>query len=52
MTYHIGEADNKAESNPEKVRELAEVLTSFLKEVDTQLPAHKSSGEQVSYPLN
>jgi arylsulfatase A-like enzyme len=48
----IGEADNRAESNPEKIRELAEVLTSFLKKVDAQLPAHKSSGEQVSYPLN
>lgn len=48
----IGEADNQAESNPEKVKELADVLTSFLKEVDAQLPVHKSTGEQVSYPMN
>lgn len=47
----IGEADNQAESNPEKVKELADVLTSFLKEVDAQLPVHKSTGEQVSYPM-
>lgn len=47
----IGESDDKAASNADKVEELAEVLTSFLKQVDAQLPTRRSSRKQVSYPM-
>ena len=46
----IGETTNQAESNPEKLNELAQVLTAYLREVDAQLPVHKSTGEMVAYP--
>ena len=46
----IGETTNRVRSNPEKVDELAQVLTIYLKEVDAQLPIHKSTGETVAYP--
>ena len=48
--FDIGETHNLIESNPEKVKELANILTSYLVEVDAQMPAHKSSGEKVAYP--
>lgn len=47
----IGETQNMVEAQPEKAKELADILTTFLKEVDAQLPSHKSSGEKVAYPL-
>lgn len=46
----IGETTNMADTNPKKVQELSKVLTSYLKEVDAQLPTHKDSGEVVAYP--
>jgi arylsulfatase A-like enzyme len=46
----IGETNNLADANPEKVKQLAGVLTDYLKEVNAQLPSHKDSGRQVAYP--
>lgn len=46
----IGETQNMIESNPEKVRELSEILTLYLMEVKAQMPSHKSSGKKVAYP--
>lgn len=46
----IGETHNLIDTNPEKVKVLSGILTSYLKEVDAQLPSHKSSGETVAYP--
>ena len=52
ITNDIGETKNMADTQREKAKELADVLTSFLKDVDAQLPVHKLSGEKVSYPMN
>ena len=52
ITLDISETQNLAETNPNKVKELAGILTSYLKEVDAQLPSHKATGEQVSYPVD
>ncbi len=46
----IGEADNLFDKNPEKVKELAEVLTNHLRSVKAQMPIDKETGEQVEYP--
>ncbi len=46
----IGEVNNLFDKNPEKVKELAEILTEHLKAVDAQMPIDKETGEQVGYP--
>lgn len=50
ITADIGETKNLASDKPAKVRELARVLSDYLKKVDAQLPAHKETGEKVAYP--
>jgi len=47
----IGEADNLFDKNPEKVKELAEVLTNHLKSVKAQMPIDKETRKQVEYPI-
>lgn len=46
----IGEQNDLADSMPEKVNELADELTRYLKERDAQRPAYRSSGELIPYP--
>ncbi len=46
----IGETTDLVQVNPEKAKELATALTNHLKEVNAQMPTHKSSGELVSFP--
>jgi arylsulfatase A-like enzyme len=46
----IGESTNLVEENPEKTRELAKVLSDYLKNVDAQMPVDKRTGEKVEYP--
>lgn len=46
----IGEHHDLRREKPEKVNELAQVLTDYLKDVDAQLPLDKESGETVEYP--
>ena len=46
----IGETKNLVEAQPEKAKDLSEILTTFLEEVEAQMPSHKSSGKRVSYP--
>ena len=46
----IGEQNDLAASMPEKVKELADELTRYLKERDAQRPAYRSSGELIAYP--
>lgn len=50
ITDDIGEIKNLASTEPAKVKELAGVLSDYLKKVDAQLPAHKETGEAVAYP--
>jgi len=46
----IGEENNLAKKNPEKVKELAAKLGQHLREVDAMRPAFKESGEPVPWP--
>jgi len=48
----IGETENLWEQNQEKAKELAEILTNYLKDVDAQIPVSKSTGEKVPYPIS
>jgi len=47
----IGESKNLIEENSEKAQELAQVLTSRLKDMKAQMPIDKITGEQVKYPI-
>lgn len=47
----IGETTNLIENNPEKAKELAKVLSDYLKDVDAQMPIDKNTGEKVEYPM-
>ncbi|GAB5522802.1 MAG: sulfatase [Roseivirga sp.] len=47
----IGETSNQATDQPEKLKELASVLTDHLKKVDAQMPTDKATGKLVEYPL-
>ena len=49
IAQDIGEKNNLAERVPEITSELADVLTSYLKSVDAQMPKHKNSGKQVAW---
>lgn len=46
----IGEQDDLTARMPEKVKELAAELTTYLKERDAQRPSYRSSGELIPYP--
>jgi len=47
----IGEEKNLAADRPEKLRELAQVLTDFLEEAGALLPTDKQIGKRVEYPI-
>lgn len=47
----IGEENNLAKENPEKLNELAKVLTDHLKECSAQMPVDKTTGKEVEYPV-
>jgi arylsulfatase A-like enzyme len=46
----IGEQTDLAQSNPEKVKELAVLLGRQLRKWDAQLPVYKTTGKQVPWP--
>ncbi len=46
----IGEQANLADINPEKQRELATMLSAYLRSVDAQMPIDKRTGQQVPWP--
>lgn len=50
ITNDIGETNNLAESNVEKVKELSAVLTAYLKKVDAQMPTFKETNKAVPFP--
>lgn len=45
----IGETQNLANQERTVLSELAKELTNYLKEVDAQMPSHKTTGEQVAW---
>lgn len=46
----IGEQHNRATTEVQKQKELAEVLTNYLQAVEAQMPSHKSTGLAVAWP--
>ncbi len=46
----IGEKNNLATKFPEKVRELAEKLGEYLRDVNAQRPSYKATGQPVPWP--
>jgi len=46
----IGETRNLAEQESDKLNELAEKLTDYLKSVDAQMPVDKTTGLIVEWP--
>ncbi len=46
----IGETRNRASDSSEKLKELALVLTNYLKQVNAQMPVDKATGRVVEYP--
>jgi len=48
----IGEQYNLINSNPQKAKELATVLSDYLVEMNAQMPTHKKTGIKVDLPIN
>ncbi|MEX0273558.1 MAG: sulfatase [Flavobacteriaceae bacterium] len=46
----IGELNNLVAERPDKVQELAQELSKYLREVDAQMPTFSRTGQQVAYP--
>ncbi|MFV0540210.1 MAG: sulfatase [Aestuariibaculum sp.] len=46
----IGESTDLIDRNPEKVKELANLLTKKLQSMNAQMPSFKATGQQVPYP--
>jgi arylsulfatase A-like enzyme len=46
----IGERNNLILEKPEKARELAKILSDYLRKVEAQIPSRKDTGEQIAYP--
>ncbi|MGB6153439.1 MAG: sulfatase-like hydrolase/transferase, partial [Pricia sp.] len=51
LKVDIGEKTDLFEENPEKAKELAQVLSDHLKAVDAQMPIDKGTGKRVAYPI-
>ncbi|MEE9361476.1 MAG: sulfatase [Cellulophaga sp.] len=47
----IGEANNLLESNTDKAKEMAIILSDYLFNVDAQMPTYKETGIQVPMPI-
>jgi arylsulfatase A-like enzyme len=50
LNNDIGETVNQSEVYPEKLNELANELSYYLRSVDAQMPIHKQSGLKVVFP--
>jgi len=50
LNEDIGETKNLVEEQPEKAKELAKILSDYLRSVEAQMPSHKATGKQVPYP--
>ncbi len=51
LSLDIGETKNLISEEQDKVREMASVLTYYLKSVKAQMPLDKATGKQVEYPI-
>lgn len=51
LAEDIGETNNLAALQPVKLKELATVLSNYLKQVNAQMPTDKRTGKLVEYPL-
>ena len=52
LAQDIGEQSDLFAENPAKVKELAGLLSSYLKETNALMPVDKTSGKPVEYPIN
>ena len=50
LTEDIGERNNLAKANPEKLAEMAEVMTAELKSKNALMPTIRATGEALPYP--
>ncbi len=48
----IGETSNLVKSQPDKLKELARILTDYLRSVDAQMPTDKRTGSVVEMPID
>lgn len=46
----IGESKNLIKEQPGKAKELAKIVSDYLREVRAQIPSYKTTGEKVPYP--
>jgi len=46
----IGESTNLVDEHPEKAKELATILSDYLRKVEAQIPSRKDTGAQIAYP--
>lgn len=46
----IGESNNQISQNPEKGKELAKILGTYLRSVEAQMPIDKTTNKQVEWP--
>ncbi|MGI9550170.1 MAG: sulfatase [Aurantibacter sp.] len=50
LNEDIGETKNLMEEQPEKAKELAKVLSDYLRSVAAQMPSNKETGEVIPFP--
>jgi len=50
LNVDIGEQNDLKEAEPAKLREMAGVLSEFLRRTDARLPIEKATGKQIAYP--
>lgn len=50
LNEDIGETNNLVEEQPEKAKELAKILSDYLRSVEAQMPSKKDTGEVVPFP--
>ena len=48
----IGETTNLSAKYPERIRQLADLLTRYLKNVNVQMPTDKRTGRTVEWPAD
>lgn len=52
LRLDIGESQNMVDQEPDRVKEMASILTDHLKGVKAQMPKDRNTGKQVEYPVD